>query len=61
MATTIFEIGERVGFLTIVAEMPKDAFHRRQYLVRCDTPPVWKTVIFFVATAGLLYASWGPY
>jgi hypothetical protein len=24
-------------------------------------PPIWKTVIFFAVTTGLLYVLWGPY
>lgn len=35
MAKTVFEIGERVGQLTIVAELPKGPRSKRQYLVRC--------------------------
>jgi hypothetical protein len=23
-------------------------------------PPIWKTVMFFAVTTGLLYALWGP-
>jgi hypothetical protein len=35
MATTIFEIGEKWGFLTIVAELPRGPGYRRRYLARC--------------------------
>jgi hypothetical protein len=33
MPKTIFEIGERAGFLTVISELPKHRY--RRYLVRC--------------------------
>jgi hypothetical protein len=35
MPKTVFEIGERVGFLTIVGELPR-VKSARNYLVKCD-------------------------
>jgi hypothetical protein len=36
MPKTVFEIGERAGFLTIIAELPGRPRDPRQYMVRCD-------------------------
>jgi hypothetical protein len=35
MPKTVFDIGEKIGFLTVVAELPKYRTHR-VYLSRCD-------------------------
>lgn len=33
---TIFDIGQKAGLLTIIAELPKGPKYQQRYLVRCD-------------------------
>ena len=36
MPRSVFDIGEKAGFLTVIAELPKGTRYQRRYLVRCD-------------------------